>query len=132
MRGTTLPSSICTGAFNPALDVEQHPRTVRVLTDSLEHQLPIEAIEEALDVEIKHPVIAPTALTSRAHGIDRRFAGSVAIGVRLKPRLHNRLQIASGDLLSDAVSNRRNPQRSRPTIRPWNFDPPHRRRKVAP
>ena len=25
-----------------------------------------------------------------------------------------------------------NPQRSRSTIRLWNFDPPHRRRKVAP
>jgi hypothetical protein len=51
MRGTTLPSSIGTGAF--ALDVEQHPRTVRLLTDSLEHQLPIDAVEEALDVEIE-------------------------------------------------------------------------------
>src|SRR5262245_55000556 len=73
-------------SLQPALDVEQHPRTVRMLTDSLEHQLPIDAIEEALDVEIKHPVVAPTALTSRAHGIDRRFAGSVAIGIRLKHR----------------------------------------------
>src|SRR5262245_25040572 len=29
----------------------------------------------------EHPVVAPAALASRAHGIDRRFAGSVAIGV---------------------------------------------------
>src|ERR1700741_4531278 len=74
-----------------------------MLTDSLEHQLPIDAIEEALDVEIKHPVVAPTALTSRAHGIDRRFAGSVAVRIRLKHRLHDRLQIGSGDLLSDGA-----------------------------
>src|SRR5262245_35160035 len=45
--------------LQPALNVEQHPRTVRMLTDRLEHQLPIDAIEEALDVEIKHPVVAP-------------------------------------------------------------------------
>src|SRR5262245_34435856 len=87
------------------------------MTGGLEQKLPIDAVEEALDVEIEHPVAAPTALTSRAHGIDRRFAGSVAVGVGVKHRLHNQLQIASGDVLSDAVRNRRNAQRSRPTIR---------------
>src|SRR6266446_8899475 len=67
-------------SLQPALDVEQHPWTVRMMTDGLEQKLPIDAIEEALDVEIEHPVAAPAALASRAHGIDRRFAGSVAVG----------------------------------------------------
>jgi site-specific DNA recombinase len=40
------------GRLQPAFDVEQHPRTVRMMTDGLEHQLPIDAIEKALDVEI--------------------------------------------------------------------------------
>src|SRR5262249_46898673 len=85
-----------------------------------------------LNVEVEHPVVAPTALTSRAHGIDCRRAGSVAVGVGVKHRLHNRLQVASGDVLSDAVRNCWNAQQSRPTIRLWNVDPPHRGRKVAP
>src|ERR1700730_17169421 len=71
-------------------------------------------------------------LTSCAHGIDRRFAGAIAVGIGMEHRFQDRLQVASGDLLGDAVSHRRNAQRSRPTIRLWNIDPPHRRRKVAP
>ena len=118
--------------LQPALDVEQHPGAVRMVPDSPEHQLPIDAVEETLNVEVEHPVVAPTALTSRAHGIDCRRAGSVAVGVAVKHRFHNRLQVASGDVLSDAVRNCWNAQRSRPTIRLWNVDPPHRRRKVAP
>src|ERR1700720_3361235 len=103
-----------------------------MMTDSPEHQPPIDAVEETLDVEIEHPVVAPTALPSLAHGLDRKFAGSVAVGVGMKHRLHDRLQKAAGDPLREAVSNRRNPQRSRPPIRVWNIDPPHWRRKVAP
>jgi hypothetical protein len=102
------------------------------MTDSPEHQLPIDAVEEALDVEIEHPVVAPTALASHVHSLDCRFAGSVAVGIGMKHRLHDRLQVAPGDLLSDAVGNRRNAQRSLPATCFWNIDPPHWRRKVAP
>jgi hypothetical protein len=72
-----------------------------MMTDGLEQKLPIDAIEEALDVEIEHPVVTPAAvrrvdipkanggtrplgiptLASLVHGIDRRFAGPEAIGV---------------------------------------------------
>jgi len=103
-----------------------------MMMDCLEQKLPIDAVEEALDVEIEHPVVAPAALTSLMHGVDRRFAGPVAIRVGMKHRLHDRLQVASGDLLGDAISDRRNTQRSRPATRFWNLNPPHRRRKVAP
>src|SRR5262245_23899301 len=103
-----------------------------MMTDGLEQKLPIDAVEEPLDVEVEHQVVAPAALTSSAHGVDRRFAGPVAIGVGVEYRLQNRLQKAAGHLLGDAVRNRRNAQRTRPAIRLWNIDPPHRRRKVAP
>src|SRR5262245_23553490 len=103
-----------------------------MMTDSLEQQLPIDAVEEALDVEIEHPVVTPTALASLVHGIDRRFAGPVAVRVGVEHRFKDRLQVASDDLLGRAVRNRWDPQRSRPTVRLWNIDPPHRRRKVAP
>jgi hypothetical protein len=43
--------------------------------------------QEALDVDIEHPVVAPAALASCAHCLGRRFAGSVIIGVGLPRRL---------------------------------------------
>src|SRR5207253_3990086 len=69
-------------------------------TDRREHQLPINAVEVGFYVEIEHPVVAPTALTSLAHGIDRRFAGPVTIGVSMEYRLQTRLQVATGNFLA--------------------------------
>ena len=69
-------------------------------------------------------------LLQRTRDEDRASMPAVRIG--MKHRVHDRLQIASGDLLSDGVGDRRNAQRSRPTIRLWNIDPPHWRGKVAP
>ena len=91
-----------------------------MMTDRSEHQLPVDAVKEALEVEIEHSVVTPTTLTSCAHGIDRRFAWAIAVGVGMEHRFRDRLQIASGDLLGNAVRNRRNTQRSRPAIRLWN------------
>ena len=109
--------------LQPALDVEQRPRTVRMMTDGLEQELPIDAVEEPLDVEVEHPVVAPAALTSSAHGVDRRFAGPVAVGVGMEHRLQDRLQVASGHLLGDAVRNRRNAQRTRSHHSPLEYRP---------
>jgi len=58
-----------------------------VTPDGLEHQLPVDAVEETLDVDVEHPVVAPTALPSRVHRIDGRFAGPVAVGVDVEQRL---------------------------------------------
>src|SRR3981189_3576708 len=71
-------------SLQPALDVEQHPRTARMTTNRLEHQLPINAVEETLDVEIKTPIVAPAALASLAHGISCRFSGPVAVGISVE------------------------------------------------
>src|SRR5262245_5293158 len=101
-------------------------------TDRREHQLPINAVEVGFYVEIEHPVIAPAALTSLVHGIDRRSAGPVAVGVRMKHRLQDRLQVATDDFLGAAIGDSWNAQRPRPA--PWsrNIAPAHRRREVAP
>ena len=101
-------------------------------TNGLEHQLPINAVEEALDVEIENPIVAPAALASLAHGINRRFAGPVAVGIGVEHRLQDRLQIATGDLLGNAVGDRWNPQRPNTAICLRNLDPQYRRRKIAP
>src|SRR6202007_2550849 len=119
-------------SLQPALDVEQHPRSVRMTTDRPERQLPIDAVEIGFYVEIEHPVVAPTALTSSAHGVDRRFAGPVAIGVGMERRLQTRLQVATGNFLSDTVSDSWNAQRARTAIHLRNIHASHRRRKVAP
>src|SRR5215216_1888664 len=118
--------------LQPALDIEQHPGAVRMTSDRLEHQLPIDAVEVTFDVEVEHPVVSPAALTGLANGIDRRSAGPVAIRVGMEHRLQMRLQVSAGNLLGDAVRYRRNTQRARTAIRFRNTHAPHRRRKVAP
>src|SRR5258707_1674033 len=90
-------------SLQPALDIEQHPRLVCMTTDRPKHQLPIDGGEIGFYVEIEHPVVAPTTLTSLAHGIDRRFAGPVAIGVGVERRLQTRLKVATDNFLGDPV-----------------------------
>src|SRR5215475_15791583 len=119
--------------LQPAFDVEQHPAAIRMLANRLEHQLPIKTVEVGLNVKIEHPVIAPAALSRCAHGVDRRFAGPVTVGVGMKHRLQDWLQVTTGNFLSDSVSDRGDAQRPNATTIPlWNVDPPHRRRKVTP
>jgi len=118
--------------LQPAFDIEQHPRAVRMTTDRLEQQLPIDAVEVPFDVDVEHPIVSPAPLTGLTHGIDRRSSGPVAIGVGMEHRLQAWLQVAPGDFLCDAIRNRRNTQRAHATVRLRNIDPPHRRRKVAP
>src|SRR6266436_3903318 len=103
-----------------------------MMPDRLEQPPPIDAVEISLYVDIEHPVIPPAALTGLAHGIDRRSTGPVAVGIGMEHRFQTRLQVPTGDLLSDAIRDRRDAQRSRATVCLWNIDPPHRRRKVAP
>src|SRR5215813_3411570 len=86
-----------------------------MLADCLEHQLPINTVEVGLSVQIEHPVVAPAALSRCAHRVDRRFAGSVAVGVGMKHRLQNRFQVTSGNFLRDSVSDRWNTQRPNAT-----------------
>src|SRR3981081_3771986 len=66
-----------------------------MLADRLEEQLPVDTVEEGAYIEIEHPVAAPAALASLAHGIDRRFAGPVAVGVGVEHRLQNGLRATS-------------------------------------
>src|SRR6266446_9336236 len=101
-------------------------------TNRREQQLPIDTVEVSFNIKVEHPVVSPAALTGLAHSIDCRFAGSVAVGVRMKHRLQNRLQVTADDFLGNAVGNRWNAQwpRTAPCFR--NIDPPHRRRKIAP
>jgi len=51
----------------PALDVEQHPLIVSVMTHRAHQQVMIDVIEEPFDVEVHDPVVAPAALARLPH-----------------------------------------------------------------
>jgi hypothetical protein len=55
--------------LQPALDIEQCPSAVRVAAHSLHQEVVIDVVEEPLDVEIEHPVLAPTLVACNAQGI---------------------------------------------------------------
>src|SRR3981189_3295609 len=93
-----------------------------MLADRLEEQLPVDTVEEGAYIEIEHPVAAPAALASLAHGIDRRFAGPVAVGVGVEHRLQNGLEAPTGHLLGNAICDSWNTQWPRPTIRLRNIE----------
>src|SRR6516165_935815 len=118
--------------LQPAVDAQQYPWTVRMMTDRLEQQLPIDAVEVAFHVDVEHTVVTPAALARRAHCVDCRTAGPVAIGVGMEDRLKTRLQITTSDLLGDTICDRRYSQRAHTAICFRNLHSPHRRRKVAP
>jgi len=88
-------------------------------------------VQERLDVEVEHPVISPAALTCRAHGVDRRAAGSVTVTVRMEQRVQARLPIPADNLLRDSIRHRWDTQRPRPARRLRNIHPPHRLGEIA-
>src|SRR3954447_1382979 len=49
----------------------------------------------------------------------------------MEHRFQKRLQVSANNLLADPVSDRRNPQRPRPTGRLWYVHPTHGRRHIA-
>src|SRR5580704_13779700 len=116
-------------SLQPAFDVEKHPRAVRVCTNRLEEQTPIDAVEVALDVDIEHPVVTPAPLTRCPDCVDGRTARSISVGVIME----DGLQIPLDDFLGDAIGDRWNTKRpltASPGLR--DHHPSHRRRKVAP
>ncbi len=119
------------GRSQPSFEVEQHPRAVRMLAHRPHQQLPIDIIEEGFDVQIEHPVVAPAAPPRHADCIERRFAGSISVGVVVKMWFHERLQGSFDHHLGDAVGDRGYPQRPGSTIVLRYVHPSHRRRKVA-
>ena len=66
-----FPSGHLHAGFEPALDVQQRPSAVGVLAHRAHHQLVIDVVEEAFDVQIKHPVLAPAALARHAQCLVR-------------------------------------------------------------
>src|SRR6516162_5526324 len=116
----------------PALNIEKHPRAIRMVANCLEQQRPIDAVKIALDVNIEHPVEPPAALSGLPEGVDRRSAGAVSVGVIVEDGVQDGLQIPFDDFLCDSVTDRWDAQRPGSTIAFGKINPPHWRRKVAP
>src|SRR5271154_5128267 len=76
--------------------------------------------------------MAPASLPRPPNRIERRFVGSISIGVIVEVRLHERLQEPLDHRLSNAVGNRRNPEWPRPAVSLRYVYPSHRRRIVPP
>ncbi len=58
------------GSLQPALDIEQHPPAVRMVTNGLQQQLVVDVVEEPLDVHVQHPVVAPASPTRCPDGVN--------------------------------------------------------------
>ena len=51
--------------FQPSFDVEKHPFAISMFPYRPQQKLMVDAVKEALDVEVKNPVVSPAPLTCR-------------------------------------------------------------------
>ena len=75
------------GGFEPPFDVEQHPTLVGVVSDRLHEQIMANAVEEGPDIEIEHPVLVPTTLTSHGQRVMGASPRPVPVAVGAQDRL---------------------------------------------
>jgi site-specific DNA recombinase len=59
------------GRPQPPFKVEQNPRAVRVPSHRFHQEVPIDLIEETLDVEVEHPVMCPATAPGFDEGVVR-------------------------------------------------------------
>src|SRR5712691_13395399 len=127
-----VPSSCCSGAFQPPLHVEEDPPLACVVRDRAQDERVVERVEERPQIEIDHPVVSPTALPAAPHRLQGRASRPVPVRVRMEARLHLRLQIQAHDRLRDPVGDRGHTEHPRPAAAFRDLDRLHGRRHVAP
>ena len=120
------------GGFQPPLDVQHHPWAVGVLLHRPPQKPVVDGVNEAWDVAIEHPVIAPASLARLTDGLQRRLPRPVPLGIGVKDLLHRRLQVPLDHRLGDPIRYRRNAERPRSALALRDIDPPHRGREVTP
>jgi hypothetical protein len=69
----------------------------------------IDPVKKGFDIQIEHPVVAPAAPPRHTDCIERRFAGSISVGVVVEMGFHEWLQVSFDYHLGDAVGDRRYP-----------------------
>src|SRR5216110_2662796 len=95
----------------------------------LEDGLPRDAVKEAPDVKIEHPVLLPAALPAHRHRVQRRAPWPIPVGARVETWLQGHGHDGLGDPVRDGGHAERAHARA-PSLRYLNRA--HRRREVAP
>jgi hypothetical protein len=128
------PVRLLYGCGKPPLDIQHDPTGigVGVRLDRLDDEIPADAVEEPLHVQVDDPVVLPAALPAYRDRVQRRPARPVAVGVRMEDRLDLALQPAGDHRLGDPVGDRGHAQDPDPvTMRLWDLHRGHRGRDVA-
>ena len=118
------------GGAQPPPNIQLHPGQVRVVGHGPLDQVMRHGIKEGFDVQIDDPVGPPAALPRRPHRVERRPAGSIAIGVRVEVWFHQRLQDHLHDRLRHAIGHGRYAEGARAARCLRYLDEPHGRRMV--
>lgn len=103
------------GRLEPSLKVEKHPFAVRVPSHGSHQEVPVDLIEEALDIKVKHPVMVPTSPSGHAQCLVRRFPWTISIGILVKSGFQDWFQVSFDDPLGDSVGDRWNAKRPGPS-----------------
>src|ERR1700735_2892096 len=81
-----VPTRHAHGRPQPPFKVEQNPWAIRVPPHRSHQEVPVDFIEEALDVEIEHPVISPATLPGFDEGVVCGLPRPISIGIPVKYR----------------------------------------------
>ena len=103
------------GRLEPSLKVEKHPFAVRVPSHGSHQEVPVDLIEEALDIKVKHPVMVPTSPSGHAQCLVRRFPWTISIGILVKSGFQDWFQVSFDNHLGDSVGDRWNAKRPGPS-----------------
>ncbi len=98
--------------LQPPLHIEEDPPQVGVVSYRCQDERVIERVEKRPEIKIDRPVVFPTPLPAYPQRIMSRPSWPIPIGVRVKHRLHLRLQVQVRNRLSDPVCNRGHAERS--------------------
>jgi hypothetical protein len=137
LRGSAIPFNQAAvlqleRRFEPPLHIEQDPALVGVVSYRFQDEVPRDGVEERPDVDIEHPVVAPTALAAHPQRVVRRTAGPIAVGVLVEHRLHAGFQVPAHDRLGDPVRDSRHPEHPRAAVPLRYLHRTHRRREIRP
>ena len=111
LRGSSIPAHqravwLLNRGGQPALHIQLHPPQIGVMGHRLTDRLVGHVVEEPLDIQIDCPGLLPTPLPACRDRICRRAARTIAVGVRVKHRFHQRLQHHRHHRLSDPIRDR--------------------------
>src|SRR5215203_99521 len=118
------------GSSKPPGGIQPDPCKVGVVRHGTLDEIMIQAVKERLNVQINHPVGGPASFPRSPHGVERRPARSIGVGVRVEPGLHFRLEHHLRDRLCNSVRHRRNAEGTHATVCLRYLDESHWRREV--